>query len=125
MEVWSDFTPVKEQLVEAMVEEYVISVPFEQQDESGETWRENVQLRFLLAALVSPDQLDNFESRMEERHGRFNDEVIRVCRELDVNDLRDPGNHFLGIALMEAADLVLGRETVRRFVVSDFGIELQ
>ncbi|MCA9247786.1 MAG: hypothetical protein KDA42_11735 [Planctomycetales bacterium] len=117
--------PANENYAEVLLEEYIISIPFTQRDESGDSWLENVQVRFELAALVEPSQVDKFEELLESRHGRFNDEVIRVCRNLDVNDLRDPGNHFLAIALMEAADSVLGRDIVRQFVVSDFGLELQ
>ncbi len=116
--------PKQEELTEIEIGPYTVPVPF-LVNQGGVTYMENVQVSFELYGLVTPDNVKKFTELLEARRGRFNDEVIRICRRIEPEDLRDPSSQFLSKALKEAGDKVLGRQVIRRFVLSDYQLELQ
>ncbi|HEX3600267.1 MAG TPA: flagellar basal body-associated FliL family protein [Lacipirellulaceae bacterium] len=115
-----DLLPVEEELTEFSLGEYKIPIPIPEDRGQNRIGRSNrLQFEFLLYALVSPKEQSQFQDAWSRHEGEIRDQVINICRNATVDELREPELSTLKARLTDVLGSQLGEKRLRQLLITD------
>ena len=115
-----ELLPAQEELVEFPLGRYVIPVPLQGENRpENQPARNQLQIEFLLHALVPPGEQEAATTAWERHEGMFRDRVIRVCRSASLEDLQEPDLVALKSRLLDSTQPLFGRARVRGLLITE------
>lgn len=115
-----DLLPAEQELAEFSFGTYKIPIPLIiEQGEEGTIRRNRLQLSFELFALVSPQEMSQFEKAWNRHEGIIRDKVISLCRNASVEELMEPELLTLKSRLTDMLANQLGQKRLLPLVISD------
>ena len=114
----------RELLVEVPLGDYTVPVPVVSNDEAGGATRTNLlEMKFTLHGLVKPDLKPQMLDQAERQEGQLRDSVIRVCRNLPIDDVLDPQLATLRSRVLDSTQSLFEGSALRRVLVTDVTCE--
>jgi hypothetical protein len=115
-----DVASAEEELSEISLGEYRIPIPVvEYQADNQPIHRTRFHLDFELFALASPKRDGQIKAAWQRHRGKIRDRVIRVCRSVPLDELRESELGTLKARLMDALCQQLGEKQVRQLLISE------
>lgn len=115
-----DLTPTQDELIEFSLGKYVVPIPLLQAATLEEGVKRNrVEFAFSLYALVSPECKKKLSTEWKRHEGKVRDRVILVCRNATAEDLQESELAKLKSHLTDAVHAELGKQCIRRLLISD------
>ncbi len=120
----AEFLPVKEELVETRITRFSVPVPAVDRDHvEPEEYRNWLQVRFDLYAVVRPKDELAVQAEWNRQEGKFRAEVIKLCRTATLDELTEPALTTLKGRIAELALRRLGRRRVRSLVLTEVAMK--
>jgi flagellar basal body-associated protein FliL len=115
-----DLTPTQDELIEYSLGKYIVPIPLVQAASLDTGVKRNrVEFAFSLYALVNPDYEKKLASQWKRHEGKVRDRVILVCRNATAEDLQESELAKLKSHLTDAVHAELGKQCIRRLLISD------
>jgi flagellar basal body-associated protein FliL len=115
-----DLTPTQDELIEYPLGKYIVPIPLVQSASLDTGVKRNrVEFAFSLYALVNPECKQKLASQWKRHEGKVRDRVILVCRNATAEDLQESELAKLKSHLTDAIHAELGKQCIRRLLISD------
>lgn len=114
----------REPLVEVPLGDFIVPVPVVANDDDGNATRSNLlQMKFTLHGLVTPKIEPQVLEQAQRQQGQLRDSVIRVCRNLPIDDVLDPQLATLRSRVLDSTQTLFEGSALRRVLVTDVTCE--
>ncbi len=112
--------PTQEELVEFPLGHFAIPIPsIDDYGEKKRVPRNRLEFEFELHALVTPKHEAQLTDQWQRHEGKVRDQIIQVCRNASMDDLREVELTSLKSHMIDAVQAVLGSKYIRRLLITN------